>query len=459
MTDYQDPSQPFSMQALMAQPQQPDNGGMPAAVSNIGQYLGGVVERDKQAKAESEITMKYDSKTDKATFEGPPDIIHSYKQKADKYDQIQGIYDQMIQQNLARQQQMQKHPFANALAQIGASVASHDQNPLVRQIGAAAQDMNPTPGQLQRTQMGLLQGSLGVQEAKGQLDTQYLAQQRETRLADMAQRKEGEVTFKDLSSQAQKGELNDTALVQKVLEGANIPKEQAAAQAQELVKASAAKQAAVAAAEGAKDNRQAAMFRAESERLQKQMDTTLKVAEVHMNATLRAAEIRADASDKKAQKTKDEIPKTLPDKLQALDAAEKSLDRVEQVIKEQGGKMGAIAGRTIAPIAGYLDKDVARAETNLKLEVSQAIKATGAGARGFGPMERGFFEKLATGFHKSPDENLGVVAAWRDYLRQQRSGYADAYPGLAKDPKWKKVFGKDADTLGVDEDPLGILKK
>ncbi len=66
-------------------------------------------------------------------------------------------------------------------------------------------------------------------------------------------------------------------------------------------------------------------------------------------------------------------------------------------------------------------------------------------------MERGFFEKLATAKEHSPEENLGVIDAWRQYIEQNRAAYADAFKGLAAD-KYRKAFGKDADTIfGVGE--------
>ena len=61
-------------------------------------------------------------------------------------------------------------------------------------------------------------------------------------------------------------------------------------------------------------------------------------------------------------------------------------------------------------------------------------------------MERGFFEKLSTAKDRSPEENLGTIAAWRQYIQQNRGSYADAFPGLAK-PEHRKVFGKDAESV------------
>lgn len=366
--------------------------------------------------------------------------------------QIEQVLQGELQKVEMRESAYNRSPILGALANIAGNLAQQRNLPgFVQALGRSSVELNPTPSMLTGQKLSILGELDKAQRASREEERQTFTQGIQTLSAvrqmqvaeETARRDQNTATAKmmsDFSTAAKNREFDPESAKQVAISVLNDPDK-----ANALVKHFAQQQAK---AEINEQMRQQIKDKDELRKFDQQLRLTTEREDASLRKMMMMQSMR-DQSLEKKQTAKDmELPKTLPDKLQALDAAEKSLDNVEEVIKKYGGLMGAVSGRTVAPIAGYFAKDVSKAETNLKLEVAQAIKATGAGARGFGPMERGFFEKLATGFHKSAQENLGVVEAWRQYLRQQRSGYVDAYKGLS-DPKFVPVFGKDKDLLDV----------
>ena len=343
------------------------------------------------------------------------------------YGQVVDAYQKEISRLDQQQQRLQQNPILNVLATVGGATAMQDKRlpPIVRALGEASQKLNPTYNELEDRKLGVL-GRLGD-------ITSRAATLGEAASRTAEQRREFDVGEKRRQQEEERRLAMDQRKIQ-----------------HEDAMAEFARQKE----EANERMRQAALDSAE--RREAERDRTLiEGKELTERAMMERFEKGQEAAAKKTEKKETEVPKTTLDKLSNLSAAEKSLDNIDAVIDKYGKYMGQVAGRTVAPVTAYFKKDIAQAQANLKLEVAQAIQATGAGARGFGPQERGFFEKLATAMTHSPEENKGIVNAWRQYIQQKRGAELDVHKGLS-DPKYRKALGKDADSLlGADEETTG----
>ncbi len=366
--------------------------------------------------------------------------------------QVEQVLQGELQKVQNRENAYNRSPILSALANIAGNMAQAPKMPgVVQALGRSSVQLNPGPLAIQGQKMNILEAldqahrtSVADERAQFSQDIQTVSALHQIQTAEeTAKRDQNTATAKmmsEFSTAAKNREFDPESAKAVALSVLGDPQK-----ADALVSHFKQQQAK---AEINDQMRQQIKDKEDLKKFDQQLRLTTAREDASIRKMMMGQSMRDEAQDSKAKAKEMEVPKTLPDKLQALDAAEKSLDNVEEVVKKYGGLMGAVYGRTAAPVAGYFSKDVSKAETNLKLEVAQAIKATGAGARGFGPQERGFFEKLATGFHKSPEENLGVVEAWRQYIRQQRGAYVDSYKGLS-DEKYIPVFGKDKDLLDV----------
>jgi hypothetical protein len=177
-----------------------------------------------------------------------------------------------------------------------------------------------------------------------------------------------------------------------------------------------------------------------------QQDKTV-ATRLESNAALLDKKLAADAA--KAGEKQEEKEATLKDyeikDLQQWNAAEQALSEVEKMLDDPRAEkiMGWTSGTAARLGAKYapnqLDKDgfIAGFDAKLKLQTAQAIKSTGAGARGFGPQERPYFEGLAEGITRGKEQNKQIIDRWREYLDQGRRGLLTAHPDeiLSKYPK------------------------
>lgn len=148
-------------------------------------------------------------------------------------------------------------------------------------------------------------------------------------------------------------------------------------------------------------------------------------------------------------------PRPIPAKIQEDVAnwrsSEDFLDVMQGIVDKYQSLQAPIIGGAASFLESLRNPDVAEARTNFQIETSNAIQSMGAGARGYGPQERGFFEKLKGGFNKTPAQNRGIINAWRRLLRTRRSGAAKTFSAL-NSPEFAQAFGKDADLLKIAPD-------
>lgn len=365
------------------------------------------------------------------------------------------VYTANAQKAQQKQDWLDAHPGITAIGRLSSLAAAGYANPhrtdgaLVRAAGVFGGDtFQDQTGNIAAANQGALQAQLGVTNAleKGAAYEQA-SSDRNDRLAE-AKRKALTEERQKLASSAHDDVEKGSFSAQDYIANARalgVPDDQAMREAGGFVKAAEDLKALKQAEREAKTKEQKQLLHDQSE---------YKMKEIKYEAGVKfSLENMREARLKEGQSIKDtKVPPTVYGEVKSLNAAEKAIDRVEEIIKNPkfASMMGPVAGRTTGVLQAYLDPEVARAKTNLDLEVAQAIKATGAGARGFGPNERGFFQTLASGFKNSPEQNLGKVQAWRDFIRQNRQAIAESYKGVNEKPQeWVKGFGKDADVLGV----------
>lgn len=125
-------------------------------------HIGESVKQKQQQDAAQKTKFVWNSADNTVTGTMDADYMKTIASDLKAYQGIRGEYDKMLQQNAQQQANIKAHPFANTLAQIAASIASQDTNPLTRGIGMAAGKLNPTTQDLQKQQMGMLEGKQGA---------------------------------------------------------------------------------------------------------------------------------------------------------------------------------------------------------------------------------------------------------------------------------------------------------
>jgi hypothetical protein len=111
------------------------------------------------------------------TFSGkdiPGDVVRSLISSKRQVDQYQQLYNDLIAENLRKQQRIKEHPWQNALAEIAASMARNDPNPYTRGIGQAATRLNPSMDELQQKERGLVKEAETLAVRQESLDTGLL---------------------------------------------------------------------------------------------------------------------------------------------------------------------------------------------------------------------------------------------------------------------------------------------
>lgn len=119
-------------------------------------HIGESVQQQKQQTAAEKTKFTWNSADNTVTGTMDADYMKTIASDLKAYQGIRAENAKMLAQNQAQIAQMQQHPFANTLAQIAASVAATDRNPITKGIGIAAQRLNPTMQELQGERVGLL---------------------------------------------------------------------------------------------------------------------------------------------------------------------------------------------------------------------------------------------------------------------------------------------------------------
>lgn len=171
-----------SYYGMDAPPEEPQGqGGLEAAVQNVGAYTGEKQKQAKQQQALENINITSSTKDGKVRIDTDIETANVLGGLIKAQQHTQQLYDQMVQRNLMQQARLQQHPWANTLATIAGSLASNDPNPITRGLGQAAQKLNPTLPELQAQQMQLLQGQ---GQAISRTATTIGQAQTQTRLAE-----------------------------------------------------------------------------------------------------------------------------------------------------------------------------------------------------------------------------------------------------------------------------------
>jgi len=391
-----------------------------------------------QQEAQKPLDIKSYTKDgeQRATVDIGYEQLNRIMQALQVHSQAVGAMQQRADFLQQQEQRTRQNPILNVLAQLSGNLAAGDKRlpPIVQALGRTSLGLNPGANELARERVDL----------EGRIATQTEA--------DLRALQSGQIQMAQLAL-AERGEERR----------AREEERRVAADKARMEHETRLEQLRAQQIES--QERVAASKEASAERRQAEHDRTLlQAAEVRENAMWNRTQAQLAAAEAKARGQTMKLPATLPDKLANLTAAEKALDDMEAGMKKYSAYMGPMAGRTLEPAAAYLKRDVSKFFDKMQLQVAQAIKSTGAGARGFGPMERGFFQQLAESKNHSAQQNLGIIDAWRDYIKQNRAAYLDTYEGL-RDPKWKRAFGKQGDELfqGIEgeqqpaaADPLGI---
>jgi hypothetical protein len=447
----------FSLGGMIAPPAQDQAAqfreGATAAMKPIIEMMTRRVKASQEAEFQSQTQVETDAEGF-AHVKVPIPYLNEMVSAAGKFRQIEGVYEQQRMQKEAEIAKARAHPWANTLATIAGSLAANDPNPITRGLGEAAIRLNPQPAQLEAERNQALRGEQEAvgNEVKtyGDLASYYQSWSREQREERKQAQTDAEKALSDKREAVKEGvrmvgtNAFDRSGWLQLAEMSGIPKPEREAMATSFEAGAKNRADRDAAKETAKDDRQRALIDASFTRQQKQIDA--EFAMIRERADLKE---KGDAK-KLVEHDAKEIEKARP-KLVSLSAADNALDRIDAIIKKYGGVMGVMAGRTVGGRPGaYFDADLAKARTDMDREVAQAIQAMGAGARGFGPQERDYFQKIAPRFTKSAEENLGSINSMRNFIRQNRGAYRDVYQAL-DDPKYASLFGHDSDILQAPE--------
>jgi len=372
------------------------------------------------------------------TLKGPGEDILKGLQGAQSYQKLlQGYSEQLA----ARQAQTQAHPVGSLLAQLAGNLAASDPKlpGFVRGLGLTAQQLNPTVQQLQGQQMGIaqtlaqlqnqqLQQTLAIRQDAREQSHSAVELARESRIAKEAPVKDFLRVQGEHLTAAAKGELDpQTATASLVQSGLLSPENAPAyqAQLQGAVERFGAIKDKAAKEQLGRDIFKATLAADSQARTFAQQDAILAkrlaAQAADLDKRLAASEAKTAAKDAK-------LPQTVQGQLKELTAADNALNEVEKVLANPDltKNMGPIMGR-IAQANPYRRPEDQGVITQLKLQTANAIKSTGAGARGFGPQERPFFEKLSEGIQNTPEQNRAILEKWRDYLDQERKAIVSTY--------------------------------
>jgi hypothetical protein len=154
-----------------------------AGVQMMGIGLQGKQQAADAAKQVASAKFTVNPLDDTVKYEGPAAVVRSLLESKQKVDQYQNLYNDLIAQNLQKQQQMREHPFANTMAELAASFARNDPNPYTRAVGQAATRLNPSMQELQQEEQGLLKNAEGFAMRRevvdaGLMRTQEFAEQK-----------------------------------------------------------------------------------------------------------------------------------------------------------------------------------------------------------------------------------------------------------------------------------------
>jgi hypothetical protein len=380
-----------------------------------------------------------------ATVTGDIQDIMRGLQGATAYQKLVEGYSNQLQ---ARIDQTRAHPLASGLAQLAANIGANDPHlpGWVRGAAITAQQLNPTVSQLQQQQIGLAAQLAQLQSKQFETGIQYAnavtSRLSEQNRAEAETRHAQEGPIHDLLkvqgehlTAAARGELDPATATASAVQAGLVKPENAPAYQAQL-------QGAVDRFASVKNEAQKKQFAQDVLKAQLGAESQARVF-TQQNALLdkRLAaqdamlEKRLSAQEDRTTAKLSKPPATVEGQLKELNAADNALAEVEKLLKdpELTKNMGPIIGRIVSANPYRSAQDQATI-TQLKLQTANAIKSTGAGARGFGPQERPFFERLSEGIQNTPEQNQAILDKWRAYLDQERKAIVSSY----RDVDWDK---------------------
>ncbi len=437
------------------------------------QALGGMREFQATLKAHNDAAQTPPQPTsttlerdpdgnERLTIKGPAELARYYGNAAQFYQQALGGYakqmDSIEQQMRAQEAQIRSQPpWVQLATALSANLAQAPNMPgWVQAAGRTAAQLNPRPEELQMRRMGVLNSEAqlaeraigaGLGSAKFALDVAS-----ENRRAAEAKVRDRLMFDKENVGAAIRGEGDPAAVTALGVQAGFVPPEQAEAYQKNIEAIRDSYATKKTADEKRTMDRQITVemakagIQAEAQaRLFAQQD---KIVAERLAATAAENDKKIAAAEARGVAKKAELTASETKDLEQYVAADKALDEVEALLKTPDAKkyMGYASG-TLARIgAKYAPETVdpngviAGIDSKLKLQTAQAIKSTGAGARGFGPMERPFFEGLAEGITRSPAQNQHIIDVWREYLDQSRKGVLANHTDETVQ-KYPKMFG------------------
>lgn len=146
-----------------------------AGIKMAGMGRQGLQQSVDAQKAVSQMKLNYDPINDIFSADKIPGAVaRSLIESRQQVNQYQNLYNDLIAENLQRQQREKDHPFMNTLSELAASFARNDPNPYTRAIGQAATRLNPTLDELQEKEVGLLKSAEGFAARREAIDAGLL---------------------------------------------------------------------------------------------------------------------------------------------------------------------------------------------------------------------------------------------------------------------------------------------
>lgn len=401
----------------------------------------------------------------------PIATYEAFNRDRQQLNEIRGAFAQEAQRLQNQEQQARNQPpWVQLATALSANLASQKDMPgWVRGLGQTAAQLNPRPEQIQARRLGVLGEEAKLAERGAGLDFELA---RENRLAQESSIRDRATFEKENVGAVIRGEGDPAGTTQLAVQRGFVRPEQAGEYQKHLeaIKASyaekkdadekrtMAREVQVAMAKAGVDAEKQARVFAQQDKL---LSTRLAAMEAQTDKRMAAADVKGAA--KKAE-LKDFETK----ELEQYVAADRALDEVEALLKTPDAQklMGPYSGRMaklgakMAPAVADPNGVIQGMDSKLKLQTAQAIKSTGAGARGFGPMERPFFEGLAEALVHTPAQNQKIIDTWRQYLDQSRRGVLANHTDdtLTKYPKMfgPRLTGGAAPAAANPNDPLGV---
>ena len=400
----------------------------------------------------------------------PMQTYEAYNRDRQQLNEIRGAFHQQAEHLAAQEQQARNQPpWVQLATALSANIAQAKNMPgWVQALGKTAAELNPRPEQIAARRLGVLGEEAKLAERAGGMELEVA---REARLSQESVLRERTAFEKENVGAVIRGEGDPAGTTALAVQRGFVKPEQADAYQKHLE----AMQASYGEKKDADEKRtvtrqiQLELVKAgvASQKRQEDFVQQDKIVGARIAATAAENDKKLAAAAAKGAAKKTELEQFEVKELEQYAAADKALDEVEALLKTKKAQeiMGPISGTTARITAKWMPKladpdgAIAGMDSKLKLQTAQAIKSTGAGARGFGPQERPFFEGLAEGLTRSPEQNQKIIDTWRQYLDQSRRGVLVNHTDETLQ-KYPKMFGSrlagPTQAAPTSNDPLGV---